>query len=264
MKIALWQSVGVPGDKQANLAALGERALAASAAGARLLLCPECFLAGYNVAEQIAALAEPAAGPSAQRISEIARQAGIAIVYGYAEKEEKSGDIFNAVQAIGPDGAVLGHYRKTHLFSDFEHGIYKAGCAFAAPFNFEGWRIGLLICYDVEFPEAVRSVALSGAELILIPTALTEEYTAVPEFIVPARAVENQVYVAYCNHAGIENGMRFLGCSRLAGPDGKIEKLAGEGDALLTAEVSHAALRANAATYPYRRDRRAELYKAVA
>ncbi len=264
MKIALWQTVGKPGEKAANLAALAQRARAASAAGARLLLCPECFLGGYNVAPQITALAEPADGPSARRIAEIARQAGLAIVYGYAEYDPKSGDIFNAVQAIGPDGAVLGHYRKTHLFGAFEQNIYKPGSAFAAPFMFDGWSIGLLICYDVEFPEAVRSVALSGAELVLIPTALTEEYTTVPEFIVPARAVENQIYVAYCNHVGDENGMRFLGYSRLAGPDGKIDRVVGEGDVLLIAEVSHAALQANAATYPYRRDRRAELYKAVA
>ena len=158
---------------------------------------------------------------------------------------------------------MLGHYRKTHLFSDFEHAIYKAGSTFFAPFMFGGWKIGMLIGYDIEFPEAVRSVALSGADLILTPTALTEEYGAVPEFIVPAHAVENQVFVAYCNYAGAENGMKFLGRSRLAGPDGKIDKVASDGDALLVAQISHEILKACAETYPYRRDRRRELYQAV-
>jgi nitrilase len=226
-------------------------------------LCPECFLAGYNVAKEIKALAEPADGPAARQITEIARREGLAIVYGYAEHDSESGDIFNAAQAIGPDGEVLGHYRKTHLFGDFEHAIYKPGSAFSEPFVFGGWKIGMLICYDIEFPEAVRSVALSGAELILIPTALTDEYSVVPEYIVPARAVENQIFIAYCNHAGVEDGMKFLGLSRLAGPDGKIEKVAGDGDSLLIAQVSHETLQVCAAIYPYRRDRRRELYKAV-
>ncbi|GLR67051.1 hydrolase [Acidocella aquatica] len=260
MKIGIWQRIGAPGDKQANLAALAQNARAASAAGAKLLLCPECYLAGYNVADDIKALAEPVDGPAARQISEIARRENIAIVYGYAEHDLKSNDIFNAVQAIGPGGAALGHYRKTHLFGAFEHAIYKPGNGFSEPFMLNGWKIGMLICYDVEFPEAVRSVALSGAELILIPTALTKEYSAVPEYIVPARAVENQVFIAYCNHAGMENNMNFLGLSRLAGPDGKIDKVTEDGDTLLIAQISHERLQACAQIYPYRQDRRRELY----
>jgi predicted amidohydrolase len=260
VKLALWQTVGVPGDVPANLAALEQTAIAASTAGAAILLCPECWLCGYNIGAAVHALAEPRDGTSAQRIAAIARQNKLTIVYGYAERDAASGHIFNAVQVIGPDGLVLSHYRKTHLFGLDERAAYTPGNQMETPFSFHEFNIGLLICYDVEFPESVRSLALMGADLVLIPTALTDDYGAVPDFIVPARSVENQIYVAYCNHAGVENGMRFLGGSCVTGMDGKALAKAGSGEALLIAEISKQIQEAAADTYPYRSERRPELY----
>jgi nitrilase len=260
MKLALWQTTGFPADVAANLAALQSTARAAATAGAALLLCPECWLCGYNIGDRAAALAESADGASAQCIAGIARQYGIAIAYGYAERDASSGHLYNAVQVIGVDGAVLSHYRKTHLFGPDERAAYRPGDRFAPPFDFAGFRIGLLICYDVEYPEAVRSVALMGADVVLIPTALTDEYAAVPDFIVPARSIENQLYLAYCNHAGVENGMRFLGRSCLTGLDGKALAAAGSGEALIIGEISKRAQGDAARIYPYRSDRRPELY----
>jgi predicted amidohydrolase len=260
MKLALWQIAGFPADVAANLAALAGTAQAAAAAGAALLLCPECWLCGYNIGDAVTALAEYSDGASAQRIAAIARQHGIAIAYGYAERDKTSRQLYNAVQVIGADGAVLSRYRKTHLFGPAERAAYQAGSQFEVPFDFGGFKIGLLICYDVEFPEAVRSLALLGADALLVPTALTDEYAAVPNFIVPARCVENQIYLAYCNHAGVENGMRFLGGSCLTGTDGKALVAAGAEDALIIGEISRRARDAAANTYPYRADRRPELY----
>jgi predicted amidohydrolase len=263
MKLALWQTQGFPSDPTANLAALERTARAASTAGAALLLCPECWLCGYNIGDAVTSLAEVADGNSAQHIASIAREQRIAIAYGYAERDSAGAGIFNSVQVFGPDGAMLAHYRKTHLFGAAERVAYIPGSCFAAPFEFGGFRIGLLICYDVEFPEAVRSLVLSGADLVLVPTALTDEYGTVPALLVPARAVENQVYVAYCNHAGIENGMRFLGRSCLVAPDGQPVVAAGVGDALIVGEISRSAQSEIAKIYPYRADRRPELYAAL-
>jgi 5-aminopentanamidase len=260
MKIALWQTAGFPADVAANLAALAPIAKAAAAAGAALLLCPECWLCGYNIGAAVATLAESADGASARRIAAIARQSEIALAYGYAELDAASGYIYNSVQVIGADGAVLSRYRKTHLFGADERAAYRAGDRFAPPFDFAGYKIGLLICYDVEYPEAVRSLALLGADVVLAPTALTDEYAAVPDFIVPARSIENQLYLAYCNRAGVENGMRFLGGSCLTGMDGKALAAAGAGEALIIGEISKRAQQAAARTYPYRADRRPELY----
>lgn len=260
MKLALWQTAGYPADVAANLAALQSTAQAAATAGAELLLCPECWLCGYNIGADVAVLAERHDGASAQRIAAIARQNHIAIAYGYAERDLGGGIVYNSVQVVGADGATLAHYRKTHLFGPDERAAYCPGIQFEPPFSFGGFRIGLLICYDVEYPEAVRSLALMGAELILIPTALTDEYAAVTDFLVPARSIENQVYLAYCNHAGVENGMRFLGGSRLTGMDGKALAAAGAGEALIIGEISKQDQDAAARIYPYRSDRRPELY----
>jgi predicted amidohydrolase len=260
MKIALWQTVGFPADVAANLAALQSSAKAAATAGAALLLCPECWLCGYNIGAAATALAECAGGASMQRIAAIAHRNQIAIAYGYVERDPLSGHIYNSAQVIGADGAVLSHYRKTHLFGANERAIYHAGDQFTPPFELAGFRFGLLICYDVEYPEAVRSLALMGAQAILIPTALTDEYAAVPDFIVPARSIENQLYLAYCNHAGVENGMRFLGRSCLTGMDGKALVAAGAGEALIVGDLSQQVQQASASTYPYQADRRPELY----
>jgi predicted amidohydrolase len=260
MKIALWQTAGFPADVAANLAALQSSAQASAAAGATLLVCPECWLCGYNIGDAVTGLAETFDGASAQHIAGIARRNAIAIAYGYAERDLGSGHIYNAVQVIGADGAALSHYRKTHLFGPCERAAYRPGIQFEPPFSLGGFKIGLLICYDVEYPEAVRSLALMGADVILIPTALTDEYAAVPDFIVPARSIENQVYIAYCNHAGVENGMRFLGGSCLTGMDGKALAAAGTGEALIIGDISKLEQDAAAKIYPYHSDRRPELY----
>jgi predicted amidohydrolase len=260
MKLALWQTVGNLRDVRANLRALETVARSAAEEGATLLLCPECWLCGYNIGSGTAALAESHDGPSAQRIASIARRNKIAIAYGYAERDPASGRIYNSVQVIGPAASLLCRYRKTHLFGPRERAAYQPGERFEPPFELGGLCFGLLICYDVEFPECVRSLALMGADVILVPTALSVEYTVVPDIIVPARSLENQVFIAYCNHAGAEDDLLYLGGSCLTGTDGKALARAGAREALIFAEVSKAARAATAETFPYRADRRPGLY----
>jgi 5-aminopentanamidase len=258
MKMALWQTRGFAADVGANLEALEQTARQARAGGAALLLCPECWLAGYNIGRQAAQLAESADGASARRIAAIARANDLAIVYGYAERD--ASDIFNSVQVIGPAGTALAHYRKTHLFGPDERASYRPGPGFVPPFTFAGLRIGLLICYDVEYPESVRSLALMGADLVLVPTALTDEYSQVPALIVPTRSLESQVFIAYCNRTGRENGMPFLGRSCITAPDGYPLAAAQADDALLFADIEPEVRTVTARVYPYREDRRPELY----
>ena len=260
MRIALWQTGGHPRDVAANLAALEACAAAAGAAGAQLLLTPECWLAGYNIGRDARELAEERTGESAQRIARLARASRIAIAYGYAERQRVDGNCYNAVQVIGPDGEPLAHYRKTHLWDAYERSVYRPGEEFSAPFSYGGFRIGLLICYDVEFPEAVRALVLRGADLLLVPTALSAEFGCIPGFVVPARAVENQIFVAYCNHSGVENGLRFLGGSCVCGVDGRALASAGSGEALLIADLEQRDREAALAVYSYRADRRPALY----
>ena len=215
--------------------------------GADLLLCPELWPTGYVKSE-----GEAADGPTAQLVSALAAKHKIGIAYGYAERD---GALYNSAQMFGKDGNRLAHYRKTHLFGAFEKSVFTAGDQLGPIFCFEGRKLGLLICYDVEFPETVRKLRGEGAELILVPTAVTPAGRFVPDILVPARAIESQLHIAYANHPGPE----FCGLSCLCGPQGKIAS-AGSDEELVIADLDDDALRRAEARIPYWTDRRPGLY----
>ena len=130
-------------------------------------------------------------------------------------------------------------------------------------FDLDGVRVGILICYDVEFPEAVRALALAGADLVAVPTALMRPYQVVTRTVVPTRAYENQVYVAYANRCGSEGELTYAGESCVVGPDGADLARAGSGEELLLAEIDPARLAASRADNTHLRDRRPALYGAL-
>jgi predicted amidohydrolase len=261
MRIALAQRGGVPDTVGAGLAALESAAADAARQGARLLIGAELSLTGYAVGDRMSALAETADGPRARKAAAIAARHGIAIAYGYPERAGAA--VHNSVRLIGPDGVPLANYRKTHLFGDFERAAFTAGDTPVVQADLDGIRIGLLICYDVEFPEAVRAHALAGTQLLVVPTALMRPYEFVAGTLVPARAYESQVHLAYVNRCGAEGAYHFAGLSCLAGPDGAVRARAGTGPELLLADVDPALITAARAETPYLADRRPELYRAL-
>jgi 5-aminopentanamidase len=258
MRTALLQSSGRPGSVEGNLKVLDEAAGRAAAAGAALLAAPEMFLTGYAIGDDIARLAEPADGDSADTVAEIAERHGIAIAYGYPELD--GGSVFNSAQLISADGTRLANYRKTHLFGCFERDHFEPGEQPVVQAELGGLTVGLMICYDVEFPENVRAHALAGTDLLLVPTAQMHPFQFVAESMIPVRAFENQMYVAYVNRVGQEGEFEFVGLSALAGPDGVARTRAGRGDELLLADVDPAFLAASREANPYLRDRRPGLY----
>jgi 5-aminopentanamidase len=264
MRIALYQGPDEPGSIARNLALLEARATEAARRGARLMICPEMFLSGYNIGpEQASRLAEPANGPALARVAAIARASGVALLLGYPERGE--GDaIYNAVQLIGRDGRSLANYRKCHLFGDLDRGMFRAGAGPTALVQLDGIRVGLLICYDVEFPESVRLLALAGADLVAAPTALMDPFEAVARILVPARALENQVFLAYANRSGREGDLHYCGLSCVVGPDGAELARAGRGEQLILASLDLAGLSASRLANPYLADRRPELYGPLA
>ncbi|MFF3628028.1 carbon-nitrogen hydrolase family protein [Streptomyces sp. NPDC002164] len=262
LRTALLQSSGRPGHVDTNLAALDEAARRAADAGARLMVCPELFLTGYAIGADVARLAEPADGPSAGAVARIAARHGLAVLYGCPERDGER--IFNAARLVGPDGAALANYRKTHLFGDFEQEWFTPGEHPVVQAELDGVRIGILICYDVEFPENVRAHALAGTELLLVPTALMHPYQFVAESLVPVRAFESQMYVAYTDRTGPEGAFEFVGLSCLAGPDGTVRARAGRGEELIIGDVDTALLGGSREANPYLRDRRPGLYGSLA
>ncbi|MGV9884238.1 carbon-nitrogen hydrolase family protein [Streptomyces sp. NPDC003006] len=261
LRTALLQSSGRLGSVAENLTALDEAAGRAAAAGAGLLVAPELFLTGYAIGEDVARLAESADGPSAKAIAEIAVRHRVGVVYGYPEREDDL--VFNSSQLIGPDGTRLANYRKTHLFGCFERDSFTPGEQHVVQAELGGVRIGLMICYDVEFPENVRAHALAGTDLLVVPTAQMHPFQFVAESVVPVRAFENQMYVAYVNRVGPEGEFEFVGLSTLAGPDGVARARAGRGTELVVGDVDPDFLAASREANPYLRDRRPGLYASL-
>ncbi|MFB7057388.1 carbon-nitrogen hydrolase family protein [Streptomyces vinaceus] len=262
LRTALLQSSGRLGDTAENLKALDEAAQRAARAGSGLLVTSEMFLTGYALeVEEVAALAEAADGMSARAIGEIARRHGVAVLYGYPERDGDT--VYNAAQLIGPDGDRLANYRKTHLFGCFEQDAFTAGDTPVVQADLNGLRIGIMICYDVEFPENVRAHALAGTDLLLVPTAQMHPFQFVAEQLVPVRAFENQMYIAYVNRTGPEGEFEFVGLSCLASPDGATRTRAGRGEELVIGEADPELLRASRENNPYLRDRRPGLYSSL-
>ena len=261
MKIALYQGPGISGDIEAAWHHLAATAEQARQRGADILVLPEMYLSGYNIGPETARrLALPQSGlDKARRISE---KFGLALVFGYPELV--GGQVANSAALIGPDGALLLNYRKTHLFGTLDRAMFSTvGDSFGIA-ELNGSKIGLLICYDIEFPEPARALALAGADMLFIPTAQMQPYTQVAKLLIPTRAYENQLYIAYANHSGSEGELDYVGLSSICGPDGAVLAAAGLGEELIyaTAEPAHHAKVRE--VDPLLHDRRPELYATLA
>jgi len=259
MRIAIYQGEGQPARVDENLVSVRRFAFSAARQKADLIIFPELFLTGYNIGSAAHSLAEPADGPSYQKAAEIARKADIALLYGYSERVDSN--VYNAALLIDRKGQARANYRKTHLYGSYEKRFFKPGNWLILA-ELEGLNIGILICYDVEFPEAVRALAHAGADLIAVPTALMVDYCRVAEKVVPARAYESEIYVAYVNRCGSEGDIVYCGRSCLVGPDGRDVLRAGSTEALLVADIDKNAIAEARETNPVLSDLRPDLYKA--
>jgi predicted amidohydrolase len=245
LTLTLWQTAYVPVEAGTSVALeqLEAEARQAHAQGSDLLICPEMSLTGYAIGPaRLRALAETAEGPMAQAVAAVAKRHQIAIVYGYPERHPDGHLPFNAVQAIDASGQVLGRYRKTHLYGDLDNQQFSAGDEAPQVFVYRGWQLGLLICYDVEFPEPVRALALQGADAVLVPTANMVGFDEVPRLLVPARACENRVVVAYANACGQEAALQYGGLSTVVQADGSPLACAGRDRQTLLVKLDPSAL----------------------
>ncbi|WP_369056032.1 nitrilase-related carbon-nitrogen hydrolase [Kineococcus terrestris] len=265
MELACWQTAGAagePGDPavvEANLAALDAAAAEAAAGGADLLVTPEMVLTGYAVGRE--AVHRLAALPLAERVAEVARRHRLAVVAGLPELD--GGACWNTALAVGADGEVLARHRKAHLFGELDRGVFAPGARLVTTFDLPGperVRVALLICYDVEFPEAVRAAALAGAHLVAVPTAQMEPFAWVAEELVRVRAWENQLHLAYVDRTGAEGDLVYVGRSSVVDPSGAVLASARDGEALLRATVDPRRVAAAQRANPYLADRRTDLY----
>ena len=259
-RVAAWQCQPGPGDVAGNLRRLDAICASAAAAQVEVLVTPEMFASGYAITHAgVLRLAQDAGGPTEAAVAQIARRHHLAIVYGHPERapgDSASKDrAYNAATMIGPDGVVRGRHRKVHLYGDLDRGQFVANSERPAAFDFDGHRVGMLICYDVEFPEAVRSLAVDGATAVFVPTANMSGCEEVQEILVRARACENNCGVVYANYCGADDVFEYNGLSVICGPRGEVLAQAdAKTEELLIADVP----RQSSGTYLA--DRRADLY----
>lgn len=258
MKVALLQTAPVH-DPNSALAVLDTTASQAAAAGADLLVTPEMWLGGYNIgAARINALASRAP-EHRQAVAEIAQRHTLAIIAGLTTAAAPRPH--NSAIAVAADGAEVAHYGKTHLFGDIDRRQFSQGPTAPSVFTLNGWQLGLAICYDIEFAEHARGLALQGAELILTPTANMQEFPSVSKRIVPTRAEENGLYVAYCNYVGQEGDIRYGGCSCVCAPDGShLAEASANSSEILYAQLKRDVLLETRRKQDYLKDCRQDLY----
>ncbi len=219
MKAALAQLAPKLRDKEANLAAM-ERAVAKS--GADLVAFGELFLTGYMARDALPRLAETVPGPATDAVVGIAEEHGAHVLFGMPERDPKARHLYNAAVLVRPDGAVH-TYRKIHPanFGPFEEGLYFGRGSDVVVVETEIGRIGLMVCYDTFFPELAKACALKGADVLAIISAAPATSKPLFDKVLPARAVENAVFVLYTNLVGTELNMVFQGGTQAIGPRGE-------------------------------------------
>ena len=272
VRVAVAQTAPELGANARNLERLVARLEEAALHGARLVVFPECALSGYMLdgIEELHRLAEPVPGPSISRIAEVCARQRVHTVVGLLEQEADA--FYNSAALVGPEG-LIACYRKAHLPGlELDRMVAHGNTPFVVHDTPIG-RMGMAICYDIRFPEPTRLLALRGADIVVFPSNWPPSVerlappSAIPDVLTRARAIENRVFLAVANRAGVERSSRFLGCSQLVDVFGKVVAEAGSGEELLWADFDLALARRKDFVYAPGRfethwfaDRRTDLY----
>ena len=237
IKVAVAQMDPKLGHNDENLERILVLFREATAAGAKLVVFPECATSGYGFGDLATAYAAADAIPSftTQALERACAEVDAYIVVGLLERLGDE-EVYNSAVLVGPEG-IVGVYRKAHLPL---LGVDR----FTTPGDtgFRVWdtaigRVGIAICYDLRFPEALRVLALEGADIIALPTNWPDGSQNAPQFVTRTRALENRVFVLACNRCGEESGFWFFGRSQITDPGGNVLAEAGADEALCYADV---------------------------
>lgn len=264
-KLALIQFESKMCDPAYNVARACEMIAEAGAQGADMVVLPELFSTGYQldiVGPRVVELAETIEGPTVNALCEAARTAGCYVVAGLALTYELTDVAYNSSVFIDRGGNIMGTYDKQHLWA-LERFYFRSG--FETPvFDTDFGRVGVMICYDMGYPEVARMLSVQGADLIVCPSAWCEQDMDVWNINAPARALENTVFLAAVNRFGDEDGLVMPGQTMVCNPRGHIvSKLEEEAEGILYAGIDLSSIGEFRANSPYLRDRRPDLYDLV-
>ncbi len=230
-------------DKPANIAAVRRLVEQAAADGARLVVAPEAAMHDFGRPETpLGPVAEPLDGPFVSALRDQARRSSVTVVAGMFERaddRDPTDRVYNTVVAVGPDGALLGRYRKQHLFDSLGWVESQRLCAGAPRDRLvvacEGLTVGVMTCYDLRFPELARALADDGATLLAVPSAWVagplkeDQWTT----LVRARAIENVLYVA----AADQSPPTYAGRAMVVDPFGVVVASTAERDGIALADA---------------------------
>lgn len=267
----------LPGPQAENIEAVSDLVVRAAAEGAQIILPPELFEGPYFCKiedETLFATAQPVdAHPSVRTMAKLAKQLDVAIPTSFFEKDGPH--YYNTLAMIGPDGAVQGIYRKSHIPDGpgYEEKYYfRPGNTGFKVWDVFGARIGVGICWDQWYPECARAMALMGAELLFYPTAIgSEPYdadldtSAMWQRAMQGHAVSNCMPVIAANRIGTEDGQRFYGHSFITNEWGdKVLEYGADDTGVLVATLDLTLAAQRRAGMGFFRDRRPDLYGRLA
>jgi predicted amidohydrolase len=260
LRVGLAQINVVEGDTSLNLATAAAAVAAAAGEGADLVVLPEMVLTGFLPRDTLHPLAQDPDGPAVRSFRTMAIDNRVAVVAGYPERGASDGVVYNTSSVFGRSGELLTSYHKTHLW-DLEGLAITPGEALDSLFTFAGVRFGVLCCFDIEFPEPARALALGGAQCLLVPSGNMMPWDHHHRVYIQARALENHVFVAYTNRAGSSPRYQFPGESALVDPTGRLVAQVGNEPAVVCADVDLRLIEESRRVFDYLRARRPGLYR---
>jgi omega-amidase len=226
--------------------------------GARLIVLPELWPIGFAPLE-LDTYAETFDGPSVSIMRDWAKEKGCYLLAG-SIPEVSSHGILNKSYLFGPKGQVLGEYSKLHLFDLMgEKDTFIAGDKIMTA-DVEGFRVGVMICYDLRFPELAREYALNGVNLLLVPAMWPDVRIGHWDVLLRARAVENQIFVAGCNAVGNMTDLYFPGQSMIVNPFGNTLNEPNNRESLIIREINSKDIDTCREAVKYIDDRRDDIY----
>jgi predicted amidohydrolase len=213
--VLLAQLTPAPGDLAVNAAEIA--ATLGANSEVELAVFPEMFLGGYDL-ERVGETAVELEGPEVAVVRAAARGSNAALIVGAAERRGEG--IANSLLAIDSDGEIVAVHRKTTLWG-VEQEAFVAGESLTIV-ELAGRKVGLMLCYEVEFPEIARALAVAGAELLVTASANMAPHYDDHELASRARALDNRLCHIYVNRSGSENGLDFVAGTRLIDDEGQV------------------------------------------
>jgi predicted amidohydrolase len=245
-----------PGDVERNVRIAKQRIAILAKEGIQLILLPEMWSTGF-ANERLKELSDTTPGVL-EDLSRVARSQHLTVIGSLPEK--RGGKVYNTAYVVDRDGSIAGTYRKVHLFSPTgEDRYFEPGRKGVVSETSLG-PIGLIICYDLRFPELCRSLALGGATIVGVVAQWPAERVAHWDVLLRARAVENQLFVLGANRCGRDGDLVYAGHSRIISPDGEIMARAGKRTATLSATIDLRAVEQTRKRIPCLKERMPQAY----